>query len=316
MAAEHPESLSSALSSLRPKNKEPRTTSVLNGWVNQAEQHLGVDAAGGRLGWLIASTVVVAALQRAVDTSGASLFLLKGGTLLQHRLRQGSRGTKDVDGLIRGDIDAFIAALDEVLALPWGPLDLRRGEVTVIRTPARVIQPRRFDVLVSLRGVTWRRVQVEIAPDEGGAGDDPEPFAPPTLAGFGLPDPDALVGLALRYQIAQKFHACSDPHDPPDAPNNRARDVVDLVLLLELTTSVGSPSLAQIRQACEAIFAARAGDAAQLGRGERLWPPLIVAHLHWAGDFDTAAASCGLSTTLDEAVDTTNAWIAAIAAAQ
>lgn len=316
MAAEPPEGLGASLSSLRPKDKEPRTASVLNGWVNQAEKHLGVDAAGGRLGWLIASTVVVAALQRAVDTSGASLFLLKGGTLLQHRLRQGSRATKDVDGLIRGDIDAFIAALDEVLVLPWGPLDLRRGEVTVIRTPARVVKPRRFDGLVLLRGVTWRRVQVEIAPDEGGAGDEPETFAVPTLAGFGLPDPDALVGLALRYQIAQKFHACSDPHDPPDAPNTRARDVVDLLLLLELTVSAGSPTLAQIRQACEAIFVARAADATQLGRSERHWPPLIVAHPHWAGDYAAAAASGGLSATLDEAVATANAWIAAIAAAQ
>ena len=61
MAAEPPEGLGASLSSLRPKDKEPRTASVLNGWVNQAEKQLGVDAAGGRLGWLIASTVVIAA---------------------------------------------------------------------------------------------------------------------------------------------------------------------------------------------------------------------------------------------------------------
>lgn len=124
-----PVALNQLLGTLRPKDKEPRSAAVLNGWVNQAEQRLGAAAAGGRLGWLIASTVVIATLQRAVDTSGTSLFLLKGGTLLQHRLGQTSRATKDVDGLVRGDIDTFVTALDDALALPWGPLELRRTEV-------------------------------------------------------------------------------------------------------------------------------------------------------------------------------------------
>jgi len=50
----------------------------------------------GRLGWLIASTVVVAALQRAVDQSGRSLFLLKGGTYLQHRMSWAGRPNRAV----------------------------------------------------------------------------------------------------------------------------------------------------------------------------------------------------------------------------
>ena len=81
---------------LPERGKEPTSTRVLDGWVNQAQQKLGMDA--GRLGWLIASTVVVAALQRAVDESGRSLFLLKGGTYLQHRMSWAGRPTKDVDG--------------------------------------------------------------------------------------------------------------------------------------------------------------------------------------------------------------------------
>ena len=39
----------------------------------------------------------------------------------------------------------------------------------------------------------------------------------------------SLAGIAMSYQIAQKVHACTDPHDPPAFVNNRARDVVDLV---------------------------------------------------------------------------------------
>jgi hypothetical protein len=43
--------------------------------------------------------------------------------------------------------------------------------------------------------------------------------------------PDALATLALRFQIAQKLHACTDPHDSPASINDRPRDVVDLLLL-------------------------------------------------------------------------------------
>jgi len=71
-----------------------------------------------------------------------------------------------------------------------------------------------------------------------------------------------------------------------------------------------------VELAYDPAFFARSADAAQLGRRERHWPPLIVAHPHWAGDYAAAAASGGLSATLDEAVAVANAWIAAIAAAQ
>jgi hypothetical protein len=109
---------------------------MLHTWIAQAQVCLG--SAGPRLGWLVAATVITAALQRAADVSGTPLFLLKGGTML-------------------------------------------------------------------LNGVTWRRVQIDISPDEGDAGTTPERFSSPSLAGFGLPTPDHLVGLSMRYEIARKF---------------------------------------------------------------------------------------------------------------
>ena len=81
-----------------------------------------------------------------------------------------SRATQDVDGLIRGNVDQFLRALDDVLGEPWGPLTLVRGEVETIEVPHRLVNPRRFDVIVLVKGVTWRRIQVGIAPDEGVAG--------------------------------------------------------------------------------------------------------------------------------------------------
>ena len=70
---------------------------MLNNWIAQAETRLGDEAKGGRLGWLIASTVAIGAVQRALDDECRQLFLLKGGTLLQHRLNATARSTKDVD---------------------------------------------------------------------------------------------------------------------------------------------------------------------------------------------------------------------------
>ena len=55
---------------LPERGKEPASARVLDTWISQAQDKLGMDA--GRLGWLIASTVVVASLQRAVDQSGRS----------------------------------------------------------------------------------------------------------------------------------------------------------------------------------------------------------------------------------------------------
>ncbi|UYM06070.1 nucleotidyl transferase AbiEii/AbiGii toxin family protein [Solicola gregarius] len=298
---------------LKPKTKQPVSTKVLNTWIAQAEGQLGDEARGGRLGWLIASSVAIAAVQRAVDADGRRLFLLKGGTLLQHRIDATARTTKDVDGLIRGDMEAFFVVLEDALDEPWGPLALRRGEVEVIDVPTKIIKPRRFDIILEIRGVTWRRIQFEVSSDEAGIGGEHETIEPPPLGGFGLPDPDDLVGIAMRFQIAQKLHGVSDPHEPPDSINDRARDVVDLLLLRDLIAATGSPTLTEVRDAGIAVFESRAAEAAALGRPARAWPPTIAAHGHWAGDYVRSATSGGVELSLNDAVIEVNAWIAEIA---
>lgn len=310
MAASEPVNLARSLGRLKPKEKAPGSARILNAWITQAQDSLG--SAGPRLGWLVAATVVSAALQRAVDASGAPLFLLKGGTMLQYRLPGMSRTTSDIDGLVRGDLDAFLTELDLVLGEPWGPLTLVRGEVETIAVPHRLVNPCRFDVAVLLNGVTWRRVQVEVAPDEGQAGATAEQIASPSLAGFGLPTPERLASLSLRYQIAQKIHAVTDPHDPPTIVNDRARDVVDLLLLRNLADSTGQPFLGDIRAAVEDVFAVRATEAAATGGSPRAWPTQVTAHSHWAPSFARAAESAGLAISLAEAVGQANAWLARI----
>jgi hypothetical protein len=96
---------------------------------------------GGRLGWLVASSVAIAASNVRSTPTESSCFSLRAARL-QHRLPATARPTKDVDGLVRGDLDAFFLALEDALAEPWGSLTLRRGEVEVVR-PAGPRHPRR-----------------------------------------------------------------------------------------------------------------------------------------------------------------------------
>jgi hypothetical protein len=295
MAAHEPANLAQSLDGLKPKDKSPSSARVLHTWIAQAQDSLG--SAGPRLGWLVAATVTTGALQRAVDKSGTALFLLKGGT------------TQDIDGLVRGDIDRFLAELDATLGQPWGPLTLVRGEVETIDAAHKLVKPRRFDMTVLLNGVTWRRVQIEVSPDEGHAGTTPEQIPSPSLAGFGLPTPDHLVSLSMRYQFAQKVHASTDPHDPPAFINDRARDVVDLLLLRTLTETTGHPSLTEIRAAVEDIFAVRAAEAQATDAPSRSWPARLTVHPHWGPSFAKAADSAGLTITLVDAVPQVNAWL-------
>ncbi|MCL1898025.1 MAG: nucleotidyl transferase AbiEii/AbiGii toxin family protein [Micrococcales bacterium] len=311
-----PSRMAGLVGKLAPKTKPPVSTGVLSKWITKAEDQVGLEGKAGRLGWLVASSVAIAAIQRAVDMDGRQLFLLKGGTWLQHRLNATARTTGDVDGLVRGDIDEFLKALEKALAEPWGPLTLRRGPVEVIDVPTRVIKPRRFDIILDMRGVTWRRIQVEISPDEAGIGETFEAVEPTPLDRFGLPDPDVLIGIAMRFQIAQKLHAVSDPHNPPQALNDRARDVPDLLLLRDLARDTGTPALAEIKQAGIAVFDSRAAEAIQLRLTPRFWPPAIVAHPHWQDDYRRAAESAGITLTLEEAVAEVNAWVAEIDAAE
>lgn len=99
--------------------------------------------------------------------------------------------------------------------------------ISAVDVLTRIIKSRRFDIILELRAVTWRRIQFEVSPDEASISEHRKDIEPPPLRGFGLPDPDALIGIGMRSQIAQKFHAVSDMNEPSHAINDRARDVID-----------------------------------------------------------------------------------------
>jgi hypothetical protein len=113
----------------------------------------------------------------------------------------------------------------------------------------------------------------------------------------------------MHYQVAQKIHACTDPHDPPAFVNDRARDVVDLLLLRILTETAGHPSPTEIRAAVEDVFAARLVEAEATDAPSRTWPTRLTVHPHWGPSFAKAADSAGLTITLGDAVAQVDAWL-------
>lgn len=242
------------LSQLPDRGKEPNSKRTLDTWIQQAQAKTGVGA--GRLSWMIASSVVIAVLQRITDDTDRPRFLLKGGTYLELRLGLAARSTSDVDGLFRGQFAELMPSIDAALADPWGPLTFERTAPEPIERAARIVKPLRFAIKVKLRGVVWRSVDVEVAPDEGQASVGDETLSAPNLRHFGLPSPETIVGIAMDYQVAQKLHACTDPHQPPHAINDRVRDIVDLLLIRD--AFYDEADLARLAAVCRSLFASRA----------------------------------------------------------
>lgn len=304
------ESLHELMAQMKPRGKEPRSAGVLDSWIDHAEADFGI-AASGRVRWLIASTVITAMLQQVVDEDGTCRFSLKGGSLLQHVFGLTSRATKDIDGIVRGDLDDFLERMDEQFANEnWGPFEFSRSEVEKIRVPGKAICPLRFDVTVSLRNKTWRKIKIEVSPDEGCAGSAQESFAAPYLDGFGIPTPDELVGLAMCYQAAQKIHAVTALHDPERGyRNDRPRDLVDLVLIKKLSDSTNKPSKSEIKRAVIDIFEVRAKEAEAAARKTWTWPAQIVVYPHWANDYAAAARAVKLELSAEDAAKVVNTWL-------
>jgi hypothetical protein len=105
--------------------------------------------------------------------------------------------------------------------------------------------------------------------------------------------------LSLRYQVAQKLHAVSER--PPDTPNLRYWDLIDLILLREL---VGD-DLPAVRTACVEIFE---------GRTTHAWPPEMDVPDSWREPYRASATNieAGVPLDVDEAVEIVRAFIAEI----
>ena len=233
--------------------------------------------------WVSFTVVADALTKRTRD--GEMVFHLKGGAAIELRLgREGARTprvSKDLDATYRGALDDIQEEVEAALT------DEQRGfTFRTIRVDETATRMRHFNVHISYRGKSFSRVKLEISTYEG------TPLAPdmipaPDLSAFGLTAASTFPCMPLRRQIAQKLHAVTEVPDSGE-PNQRFRDLVDLVLL-----SAIEPPTPQLRDVCEETFRVR---------DRQKWPPTIAARPEWVEPLEALAREIGLAHTDAEAI--------------
>jgi len=284
---------------VQPPGDRSHLERLLATWSNNTD-----NATAGRLRNVVGVTVIAQMLDGLRDSDGAHLFAFKGGAGLQMRYGLQTRATKDLDAAYRAEMDTMVARVTTAVETGWSGF---QGVVTNVEPIARAQitpPPMRMKVKLSYKQRAFMTIPFEVSPAEASSVDEPEmvPVAI-TLEQVQLEGPTEMPFLPLRYQIAQKLHACTEA-STDDHPNDRARDLADLDLIEEL--SVTDEDLPAIREACVEILESR---------GMHAWPPYIGAGPDWDQIWGRLTADEHLEMTLDEALESANNFIVRIAAA-
>ncbi len=238
----------------------------LERWLTEWSAKEGITA--GRLRRRVGVLAVAAMLDSCRDATGEHFFQVKGGSALELRFGAQARTSKDLDALYRGvlaDAPDLIAA---ALAAGWSGFAGRVTRTDTIRT-GQPVEPLRITTKLSYRGRAYLELPIELSPPEGGSALWPEAVQVRPLVEIGLPTPEPVPCMSLRYQIAQKLHACTESFDD-GRPNARAHDIADLLIIDDLAGD--NLNLAEVRAACVEVFALR---------GAQAWPPTFVAPELW-----------------------------------
>lgn len=277
-----------------PRERPPSNLHALQGWISTWATRHGV--AQDRVQRWIAFELIAAAFEAARLDTGHPLFLLKGGYSMEVRLGLEARATRDIDAVMRADATAeqIADAVRAALAVPRcdGAATFEVVSARQIGTLSGV----KFDVRVQWHGQALARVRLEVSPDEADAARDWDLLALPGRATeFGITDvPVDIKCLQLRYQMAQKLHAVSNPRQP----NDRFRDLIDLQLLDALHDHDRD---GELRDACEAVFAAR---------GQHAWPPVLTVRDGWEAGYRSLAHELDLPDgDVTDAVDIVQAIV-------
>jgi hypothetical protein len=279
------------------------TVKKLPGDVSHLQRLIGSHAADRRMPparlqrWLNAM-VVTAVLDRVRDEDDEPIFLLKGGVAIELRLQLRARATNDYDAAFRVRAEEVIDHLDEALARPWNNFNLTRDEPEIITNTKAV----RVRLRLSYKGRSWGSVQMEMAPVEGKMGRELDRVAAMSLNPLQVPLPEVANCVSLRYQVAQKLHACTEVFTK-GRENDRFRDVMDILLVEDLLHDVG---LGLVREACVDIFTVR---------DKHVWPPTVTVYDSWRTPFDALAHENRFTPDdIDEAAAALTALITAIEA--
>ena len=263
------------MTSLTPRSKPPHNANVLGKWLTEAATESGV--AAGRLRRQLGFMILAAMLDSARDhDDGHPLFLVKGGVAMELRTGGSARATRDFDAALRADPDQLTTHLDPALRRGFGDFTARRTEVEPVADTGAL----RCEIKISYRNKPVITVPFEVAGAERSMHADLDHVPALSLAHVGIDGPHTVACITVRWQIAQKLHACTERMT--DRKNERFRDILDLLLLGNL---VRDGAWADLRVACIDVFT---------GRAKHTWPPDLTIPDSWHAGYRTMAEGIGL----------------------
>lgn len=235
-------------------------------------------------------TVIANAVVGQMLPNGA----VKGGSSLKMRFGdKQTRATTDLDAARATDQDSFVNEFARNLRIGWEGFTARLVEMPKAHPKdvpqAYVMQP--YEVKLSYLGASWCTVAFELAHNEIGDADVADLVVPADasamLASMGFAELKPVPVMPLRYQIAQKLHAASEPD------SQRAHDLVDLQLMV----ANAEVDYTQTKMVCERLFAYRRKHA---------WPPELAANPGWDTVYAEAAKGLDVAQDVTDAVAWTN----------
>lgn len=262
------------MSAYRPPKGQPKTEKHLGQLVSQYAEASGLGVR--RVRQRVSVMAFVGALERVREEDSPARFLIKGGMAFELRFQGKARATRDLDAVFHGSLDQLLADLDAAFAESYSGFSFSYSEPDAIAETGS----HRFAVKLQYAGRGWATLRVEVSPPEGRA-HEPELVPALTVSEFGLTGPVEVTCLSLRYQIAQKIHACTERFEGRE--NERVHDLIDLLLMEELIEDD-----ARLKEACVEVFELRATHA---------WPPMLTVEPSWGEVYVGLAAEIDFPIT-------------------
>ena len=288
---------------VRPPGDDKHLSRLLDIWARAEDSGDGQPVIAGRLRRLVGVLVIVGALDGLRDADSNERIGFKGGSALELRFGLQARASKDLDAAYRGELEEALALISSALESGWNNFTGIVTDQDEITRPGITPAPVRVNIKLRYKGRSFITIPFEVSGAEGNSMDAPERLpSAVSLAPVQLEEPEAIPFLPIRYQVAQKLHACTE--DCGEQTNQRARDLPDLLLIERL--AITEADLPAVRAACVEIFT---------GRAKHPWPPAITAWPDWPQIWASLSAEEELELELDEAVIAVQSLVGRIDAA-
>ncbi len=214
---------------IRPPGDVAHLNWLIEAWAQSnpeqvAEMSPARESTQGRLQRFIGVTVIAGALDDLHSDDGLARFGIKGGSAMEIRFGFSARASRDLGAAFRGDLADALRLIEQALDREWNGFTGALGSPEAITSAKVTPAPVRVSVKLRYRTKPFITIPLELSRAEGQSMDAPEMrSATVALEPVQLAGPEQIARLPMRYQVAQKLHACTEDIGQP--PNDRVRGI-------------------------------------------------------------------------------------------